>query len=477
MNSQQDTIAAISTGTGSAGIGIIRISGDQAIETGAELFQSATGKDLRTAEAGKMLYGHIQDPETGKTVDEVLIVKMNGPHSYTAEDVVEINCHGGIVPTRRILDLVLSHGVRHAEPGEFTKRAFLNGRIDLTQAESVMDVISAKSDRALEISVGQLSGTLRDQIHAIDREILDMLVLIESNLDYPEYEIEELTSEKIEKGIESVRKHAGKILEYGRNSYLMREGVKTAIIGKPNVGKSSLLNLLLGEERAIVTDIPGTTRDVIHEGILIGDIPFVITDTAGIRETEDAVEKIGVEKSREAADAADLVLFMRDASQPLDQDEKKLMSELDPDKTIYIANKADLEHGDSDGDHKPADLNGDSDLNADLENVSRETIWRYVSVRNDDGIEDLRAEMSRKVTGGQVEGSGNSVLLNERQESLLRQMLHRIDEAEAALKSGMSAEFYSIDLTGAEESLREITGESLGEDVIDTIFERFCIGK
>lgn len=471
MNSQQDTIAAISTGTGSAGIGIIRISGDQAIETGAELFQSATGKDLRTAEAGKMLYGHIQDPETGKTVDEVLIVKMNGPHSYTAEDVVEINCHGGIVPTRRILDLVLSHGVRHAEPGEFTKRAFLNGRIDLTQAESVMDVISAKSDRALEISVGQLSGTLRDQIHAIDREILDMLVLIESNLDYPEYEIEELTSEKIEKGIESVRKHAGKILEYGRNSYLMREGVKTAIIGKPNVGKSSLLNLLLGEERAIVTDIPGTTRDVIHEGILIGDIPFVITDTAGIRETEDAVEKIGVEKSREAADAADLVLFMRDASQPLDQDEKKLMSELDPDKTIYIANKADLEHGDSAGDHKLADLHADS------ENVSRETIWRYVSVRNDDGIDNLRTEMSRKVTGGQVEGSGNSVLLNERQESLLRQMLHRIDEAEAALKSGMSAEFYSIDLTGAEESLREITGESLGEDVIDTIFERFCIGK
>lgn len=454
MNSNQDTIAAISTGTGSAGIGIIRISGPDAVGTAASLFVSATGKDLRTAEASKMYYGRIRNPQDDSVIDEVLIVKMNGPHSYTAEDVVEINCHGGIVPTRRILELVLAQGVRHADPGEFTKRAFLNGRIDLTQAESVMDVITAKSEKALEISVGQLSGSLRDKIREIDSQIIDMLVLIESNLDYPEYEIEQLTNEKITSGIENARTLAQKILEYGRNSYLMREGVRTAIIGKPNVGKSSLLNLLLGEERAIVTDIPGTTRDVIHEAILIGDIPFVITDTAGIRETEDQVEKIGVERSLSAAESADLILFLRDASEDLDDDEAAVIGTLDRNKTIFIANKSDK-----------------------AEDVSRETNWNYISVKTGEGIEDLKERMSRAVTGGSVEGSGNAVMLNERQENLLRQTIQRLDDARRAIDDGLSAEFYSVDLTEAGETLRQITGESLGEDVLDTIFERFCIGK
>lgn len=460
----EDTITAISTGSGSAGIGIIRISGPEAIPVAKRLFESVSGKDLEEAPSGKMLYGWIKDPKTDKRIDEVLLLKMKGPHSYTAEDVVEINCHGGIVPTRKILSVVLDQGIRHAEPGEFTKRAFLNGRIDLTQAESVMDVIASRSEKALEISVDQLSGSLKNRIKQIDAKLIDLLVLIDSNLDYPEYDIEELTDQKILTGLDEVEKDCQRILQYAKNGYLLREGVKTAIIGKPNVGKSSLLNLLLGEERAIVTDIPGTTRDVIHESILIHDIPFVITDTAGIRETEDAVEKIGVERSKEAAQRADLVLFMRDVSEPLDEDEIEILRTLDPKKTLFIANKTDiLEQG----------------------SVSRETLdedftdldWIDVSVKEDQGLERIEERMVEAVSEGDVEGSENAVMLNERQENLLRQVVKSVQEARGAVETGMPAEVYAIDIVSAEEKLREITGEALGEDVIDTIFERFCIGK
>lgn len=447
-----DTIAAVSTGLGSAGIGIVRISGPQAVAIGEKLFRSVSGKALSTLAPQRLSYGHIVDPKTGHTVDEVMTVRMQGPHSYTAEDVVEINCHGGIVPTRKILGLVLESGARHAQAGEFTKRAFLNGRIDLTQAESVMDVIGAKSERALEISVSQLGGALKKKIKAVDADLIDLMVLIESNLDYPEYDIEAITEEKVLALIASAQGKISELFEQAKNSAVLRNGVQTAIVGEPNVGKSSLLNELLGDERAIVTDIAGTTRDSIQETILIDAVPFVLTDTAGIRETENAVEKIGVQKSLECAERADLVLFVRDASKALSADEEKLLAGLDPERTILIANKSDLQPPDAPD-------------------------WIALSVKRGDGIEILKREMCARVLSGDVEGQESSVLLNARQEGLLRQARTHLEDARAGVESGLPEEIYAIDITDALEAIRAVTGEALGSDVIDTIFERFCIGK
>lgn len=447
-----DTIAAISTGTGSAGIGIIRLSGEDAIEIADKLFKGVSNIPLKEAQTQKLYYGHIIEPNSEKIVDEVLLTIMKAPHSYSAEDTVEINCHGGIIPTRKILDLVLENGARHAQPGEFTKRAFLNGRIDLTQAESIMDIISAKSEKALEISVNQLSGSLRNKLKEIDSDLIDLEVLIESNLDYPEYDIEEITKEKVLHLLDSALKKTDKLLEQSKNSYVMREGIKTVILGKPNVGKSSLLNLLLNDERAIVTEIPGTTRDVIQESIIIDNIPFVMIDTAGIRETENQVEKIGVERSLKFAKEADLVLFLRDASLDLSPEEEEIISTLDKDKTIFIANKSDLKEITNEG-------------------------WHSLSVKNEAGIDELRKMMIELVYSGDVEGSENSVLLNERQLDLLKQVKNNIIKAQEEVSSDIPEEFYSVTITEALENLRAITGESLGSDVIDTIFERFCIGK
>lgn len=447
-----DTIAAISTGTGSAGIGIIRLSGEEAIKIANRIFKSVSGVNLENAQTQKLYYGNIIEPEKNSNIDEVLVTVMKGPHSYTAEDVVEINCHGGIVPTRRILDLVLNEGARHAEPGEFTKRAFLNGRIDLTQAESVMDVIGAKSEKALEISVNQLSGTLKLKLKDIDSILIDILVLIESNLDYPEYDIEEITSEKVLTLLNSALDKVDKLIDQSKNSYVMREGIKTVILGKPNVGKSSLLNYLLNDERAIVTEIPGTTRDVIQETISIDNIPFLMIDTAGIRETDNTVEKIGVEKSLQFAKEADLILFLRDASTKLSEDEITIINTLNKDKTIFIANKSDL-------------------------NEFNHPDWHKISIKDDKGLDELKKMMVSLVYSGDIEGSENSVLLNERQLGLLKKVREDLYKAKDEVNSGISEEFYSITVNDALEHLRAITGESLDSDVIDTIFERFCIGK
>ncbi len=449
-NYDTDTIAAISTGTGSAGIGIIRLSGNEALNIAKNIFKSATGKNLDLAETQKLYYGHIYD--NNNLIDEVLLTYMKGPHSYTAEDIVEINCHGGIIPTRKILELILENGARHAQPGEFTKRAFLNGRIDLTQAESVMDIISAKSEKALEVSVNQLNGSLKNKLKEIDSILIDLMVLIESNLDYPEYDIEEITNEKVKNYLNQALKKINKILEQSKNSAVMREGVKTVILGKPNVGKSSLLNTFLNNERAIVTEIPGTTRDIIEESIILDNIPFRIIDTAGIRETENKVEKIGVEKSLQFAKEADLVLFLRDASTNLTEDEKKIIKTLDHNKTIFIANKIDLNN---------------SELND----------WHQISVKNDVGIEELKKMMVNLVYSGDIEGTENSLILNERQLSLLHNVKRNLLEALTALEHSVPEELYAININEALDNLRAITGETLGTDVIDTIFERFCIGK
>lgn len=447
-----DTIAAISTGMGSAGIGIIRISGDTATDIIDKLFKSISGTKMQDATSQKLYYGHIYNPENNTIVDEVLVTLMRGPHSYTAEDVVEINCHGGIVPTRKILNLVLNEGARPAEPGEFTKRAFLNGRIDLTQAESVMDVISAKSEKALEISVNQLRGSLKKRLKTIDQYLIDLMVLIESNLDYPEYDIEEITKEKVLTLIHKSLEEIDRLLEQSQNSAVLRNGVKTVILGKPNVGKSSLLNLLLDDERAIVTEIPGTTRDVIQESLVIDSVPFVITDTAGIRDTDNRVEKIGVEKSLKLAKEADLVLFLRDASTALTEEEEELINSLDQEKTILIANKSDL-------------------------NILDDSTWHMLSAKTENGLNELRNLMVDLVLTGKVEGNNSSVLLNERQLNLLKQAKRNLIAAQEAVDLDTPEEIYSIEIVEALENLRSITGESLGSDVIDTIFERFCIGK
>lgn len=449
-----DTIAAISTGLGSAGIGIVRMSGGDAAAIAEELFRSVSGKNLLTAESHKMYYGHIVNPEDNKVVDEVLVAYMKAPHSYTAEDVVEINCHGGAVSTRRILELAIAAGARHAQPGEFTKRAFLNGRIDLTQAESVMDIISAKSEKALSLSVDQLNGSLRNKLAEIDAKLIDLMVLIESNLDYPEYDIEVLTRNKVLVLLDDAMARIDTLLSQAKNSAVIRNGVRTVILGRPNVGKSSLLNLLLGDERAIVTEIPGTTRDIIQESIVLEQIPFVITDTAGIRNTTDRVEKIGVEKSLEQASRADLVLFLRDATEPLTEDEKQLIASLDPEKTIFVMNKTDL-----------------------LQDVPRETSWHAISAKTEEGLSELKALMVKLVASGEVEGNETSVLLNERQTSLLREAKTSLITARDGVQHKMPEEIYAIDISDALEDLRAITGESLGSDVLDTIFERFCIGK
>lgn len=451
-NYDTDTISAISTGLGSAGIGIIRISGDQAINIADQLFDSVSGISLENAQSQKLYYGHIVDPNNSQNIDEVLVTVMRGPHSYTAEDVVEINCHGGIVSTRKILDLVLDSGARPAEPGEFTKRAFLNGRIDLTQAESVMDVIGAKSEKALQISVDQLSGSLKNKLKEVDADLIDLMVLIESNLDYPEYDIEEITEQKVLDLLEKALNKTNKILDQSKNSAVLRSGVKTVILGKPNVGKSSLLNLLLNDERAIVTEIPGTTRDVIQESIVIDSVPFLIIDTAGIRDTDNTVERIGVEKSLKYAKEADLVLFLRDATLDLTDDEEAIIETLDKDKTIFIANKSDL-------------------------NTIEEHGWHLLSVKNEKGLEELKKMMVDLVYSGTVEGNESSLLLNERQLGLLRQVKSNLENAVQGVEAGMPEEIYAIDITDALQNLRAITGESLDSDIIDTIFERFCIGK
>ncbi len=450
--SDVDTIAAISTGMGSAGIGIVRLSGERSAQIADKIFKGVSGVPLTRAQNQKLYYGHIIDPQTGQTVDEVLVAYMRGPNSYTAEDVVEINCHGGIVPTGKILDLVINGGARHAQPGEFTKRAFLNGRIDLTQAESVMDVIGAKSEKALQLSVEQLNGSLKKRLKKIDDVLIDVLVLIESNLDYPEYDIEELTKEKVLAHIDEALELIENLIENGKNSAVFRNGIKTVILGKPNVGKSSLLNLLTDNERAIVTEIPGTTRDIIEESIIIDSVPFILTDTAGIRQTENVVEQIGVERSLEYASHADLILFLKESGQKLSEDERQIIDGLDPDKTIFVSNKSDLSL-------------------EELEN------WHKISVKNESGIKELKKQMVDLVMQGQVEASQSSVLLNERQMSLLRQTRDILKHAREGVLIDLPEEIYSIEINEALENLRAITGESIGTDVIDTIFERFCIGK
>ena len=452
---QDDTISAVSTAIGEGGIGIIRLSGPQAIEVADQIFNGIGGRRVRDIGSFQAGYGHITDPRTGTNVDEVLALVMRAPRSYTREDVVEIHCHGGPVPLRRILELTLTHGARLAEPGEFTKRAFLNGRLDLTQAEAVIDVIRSKTDASLKMAVGHLSGQLR-------HEILRMIAHLEAAIDFPEEDIEQIASNEVSEFIRPVMDRLDALLASAQTGRILREGLQTVIIGKPNVGKSSLLNALLREKRAIVTDIPGTTRDIIEEYVNIRGIPLKIVDTAGLRETTDIVEQIGVEKAREFVASADLLLLLLDASAPLTPEDRDVLALLPGRQAIVLVNKSDL----------PNLLEVD-----EVQRLIEDRQLIRISVLEGSGLAELEQAIVDRVYGGQIIQSEGSFVNNVRHSNLLQVAKHRLSDALASIDNGMPPDCVVIDLRAAWDTLGEVTGDTVGEDIISQIFSQFCIGK
>lgn len=455
-----DTIAAISTPLGEGGIAVIRVSGPDAIADVERVFQSKS--KLSEVATHTVHYGHIVNKETGERIDEVLITVMRGPRSFTAEDVVEIGCHGGIVSVKKVLDLLLTGRIRIAEPGEFTKRAFLNGRIDLSQAEAVIDVIRAKSDRAYQIAMKQAEGTLSTRIKKLRHELVELMAHIEVNIDYPEHDVEELTNTFIRTRAQEAIVAIDQLLKSAEQGKIMREGIVTAIIGRPNVGKSSLLNTLTQENKAIVTDIPGTTRDVIEEYVTVNGIPLRLLDTAGIRETSDVVEQIGVERSRSALAEADLILLVFNGSEPIHEDERLLLEQLRGRNVIAIVNKTDL----------PQLL----ETQVVSDRLSEDRIVR-MSLQEEKGIDDLEAAISSIFFSGQVEAGDFTYVSNVRHISLLKQAKGALAEAIDAAESHIPIDMIQIDVRTAWEQLGEIVGDSVGDSLLDQIFSQFCLGK
>ena len=454
-----DTIAALSTPAGSGGIGIVRISGPDAIEVADRLFLPAKGKPLGERKSHTVSYGKIVCD--GSVCDEVLVSIMRAPNTYTREDIAEINCHGGIRSVTAVLEAVLKSGARLAEPGEFTKRAFLNGRIDLTQAEAVADIISAKTDKSREAALRRLNGSLCVKIKALREKILLMLANIEAAIDYPEHDDETMTYEAVANGSRALMTEIDRLIASADTGRIYKEGIKTVILGKPNVGKSSLLNAAVDEDRAIVTDIPGTTRDVLEELININGIPLRLTDTAGIRDTDNPIEKIGVEKSRSLADEADLVLLMLDGSRPLDDEDRELINLSENKNRIVIINKSDL-----------AQCIDTSEITA---LTGSDPI--AVSVKQDSGIELIYERIRSMFLGGSIAADDEVLISSERNKNSLykaKQFLYNVIET---VDNRMPEDLISIDLTQAYEALGEITGETLDEDIIDKIFSEFCLGK
>ena len=455
----EDTIAAIATAPGEGGIGIIRISGDESKSVLDKIFIPANPSSLQNR---KMSYGNIVDPLSNKVIDEVLCVYMKGPKTYTVEDVVEINCHGGMVPLRKTLELVLANGARMAEPGEFTKRAFLNGRLDLSQAEAVIDVIKAKTDKTFDVALNQLEGTFSERIREIRNKLVDILVNLTVNIDYPDEDIEEITYEKLSFDLNEVLSEIENLLSSADTGRIMRDGLSVAIIGKPNVGKSSLMNSLLKETRAIVTEIPGTTRDTIEEHISIKGIPVRLTDTAGIRETDDIIEKIGIEKSKESFNQADLVIFILDSSRNLEHEDMEIMELINPDKTVILLNKIDLNQI----------LKKDDIL---LKNPGFTII--ETSMKNQMGISEIENKIVDLVYGGKVSQNNNLMVTNVRHKDILEKSRKSLDDAINMVKMQEALEFIEIDVNSAYESLGEIIGETVQDDIINEVFARFCLGK
>ena len=458
----EDTISAIVTAPGEAGVGIVRVSGPLAQTVGEALFRSASGRKLADLPSHYASYGKVVNPADDAMVDEVLLLVMRAPHSYTREDVVEIQCHGSHVSLRRILALTLSCGARLAEPGEFTKRAFLNGRLDLTQAEAVMDVIRAKTEASLRLAVRHLEGGLAAAIRAERERLLALIAHIEALLDFPEEEIEEVSARQAAEGAALGAASLQRLLDTADQGKVLREGLATVILGKPNVGKSSLLNALVRTQRAIVTDVPGTTRDVIEEYVNLRGVPLRIIDTAGIRETEDVVEKLGVERSRQMLQQADLVLVLLDTSRPLSAEDKEVLALLGAQKSLVLLNKSDL-----------PSLWGEEDIRA---LAPQQQVLR-ISLAAASGLEALEEAIVQQVyCGGASQGEG-LLAVNVRQEALLQQAVRHLQEVGDAAAAGMPLDCLSIDLRAAWTLLGEITGDTVGEDMITEIFSRFCIGK
>ena len=454
-----DTISAICTALGVGSIGVIRVSGPDSLAIVSSLFQGREKLGRETAR--KLLYGHIVDP-AGQRVDEVLAVYMPGPHSYTGEDVCEIQCHGGREALQQILVLTYDAGARPAEPGEFTKRAFLNGRLDLAEAESVMDIINAKSRRALIAANRGHEGALSKKVKELRKSLRDLVVQLEAVIDYPEEDIEDVTYGEAIQVLTAGREALQKLLQQGMAGRILREGLRTAIVGRPNVGKSSLLNSLLKTDRAIVSNIPGTTRDIIEEQMTIGGIPLVLTDTAGLRDTQDTVEKIGVERSRAVLEDAQLALVVLDGSQPLGAEDRTLLDSLEGRAKLILVNKADLA------------LTMDV---ASLQAAYGEDNVIIISVKTGEGMDQVAHWLETFVYGEGSDSESGSMTQNARQQSLLKKALQSLDDALQGAQAQLPYDCLTIDLTQALHDLGEITGEDVPDEIISEIFAQFCVGK
>ena len=455
-----DTIAAVATAMTASGIGIIRISGPDSRAITGKIYRSKGGKKrIEEVPTHTINYGFIWDGE--EMIDEVLVMVMDGPRSYTGEDTVEIDCHGGVLAMKRVLETVVKYGARPAEPGEFTKRAFLNGRIDLSQAEAVIDVINAKNEYALKSSVSQLRGAVQKVIREIRYQIIYQIAYIESALDDPEHISIDGYGERLQEESGAIKEKINRLLDTVKEGKLMKEGIKTVIVGKPNAGKSSLLNILVGEERAIVTDIAGTTRDILEETIVLHGISLRMIDTAGIRNTEDVVEKIGVGKAIEYAKDADLVLYVVDASIPLDENDREIIKLLEDKKAVIILNKTDLKQVVEERDLREL---------ADHPVVS-------ISAKEEEGIDRLEQQIKEMFFEGNLTFNDEIYITNVRHKAALEEAKRSILLVEDSIEMGMPEDFYSIDLMNAYEALGSIIGEAVGEDLVNEIFSKFCTGK
>ncbi|HID1641333.1 TPA: tRNA uridine-5-carboxymethylaminomethyl(34) synthesis GTPase MnmE [Staphylococcus aureus] len=456
-----DTITSISTPMGEGAIGIVRLSGPQAVEIADKLYK---GKHLlNDVPSHTINYGHIIDPESKEVVEEVMVSVLRAPKTFTREDIIEINCHGGILTINRVLELTMTYGARMAEPGEFTKRAFLNGRIDLSQAEAVMDFIRSKTDRASKVAMNQIEGRLSDLIKKQRQSILEILAQVEVNIDYPEYDdVEDATTEFLLEQSKEINQEINRLLDTGAQGKIMREGLSTVIVGKPNVGKSSMLNNLIQDNKAIVTEVAGTTRDVLEEYVNVRGVPLRLVDTAGIRETEDIVEKIGVERSRKALSQADLILFVLNNNEALTQEDYTLYEVVKNEDVIVIVNKMDLEQN--------IDINEVKDMIGDTPLIQ-------TSMLKQEGIDELEIQIRDLFFGGEVQNQDMTYVSNSRHISLLKQARQTIQDAIDAAESGVPMDMVQIDLTRTWEILGEIIGETASDELIDQLFSQFCLGK
>lgn len=455
-----ETIAAISTPIGEGAIAIVRLSGPEAIEISNNILR---GKDLKEVDTHTIHYGKLVEPKTEEVIEEVMVTVLRGPKTFTREDTVEINCHGGLVSVNRVLELVLEQGARLAEPGEFTKRAFLNGRIDLSQAEAVMDLIRAKTDRAMSVALKQMDGRLSKLIKNLRQELLETLAHVEVNIDYPEYDdVEEMTHEVMIEKANKVKYEVEQLLITAKQGKILREGIGTAIIGRPNVGKSSLMNALVHENKAIVTDVPGTTRDVIEEYVNVRGVPLRLIDTAGIRETEDIVERIGVEKSRQVLKEADLILLVLNYGDELAEEDEKLFEAVEGLDVIVIVNKTDL----------PQKINMDR-----VNQLAKDHPLVTTALIEEKGIDELELAIANIFFEGDIDVGDLTYVSNVRHIQLLKQAQQTLGDAISAIESGVPIDMVQIDITRTWELLGEIIGDTVHESLIDQLFSQFCLGK